>query len=143
MGDDSVHAPFADTQVTLPEFLRNDLGARFRVKESMADDLANDFLRAAVFCLGASLGADEGLGPFFPEKRQQLKVALAAVIESGNDFVNRLVATLSGDEHGELAGDFILFGDREGAVLAENAFFGELQRDHRVHAPEEVAPHLL
>jgi hypothetical protein len=67
LGDDPVDGPFADMEVTLPEFLRNDLGARFRVKESMADDLANDFLSAAVFGLGTSLRAEEALGAIFAE----------------------------------------------------------------------------
>ncbi len=65
-----------------------------------------------------------------------MKVALAAVVEPGNDFVDRLVATLSGDEHGELAGDLILLGDGEGAVLAANPFFGELESDHGILAPD-------
>jgi hypothetical protein len=67
LGNDPVHSPFADTEVTLPEFLRNDLGACLRVKESMADDLANDFLSAPVFVLGTSLGAEEALGAIFAE----------------------------------------------------------------------------
>jgi hypothetical protein len=72
-----------------------------------------------------------------------LKVALAAVIEPGNDFVDRLVSTLSGDEHGELAGNFILLGDGEGAVLAANSFFGKLDRDHGILAPEICARYTL
>jgi len=65
-----------------------------------------------------------------------LKVALTAVIEPGDDFVERLVAALSGDEHGKLAGDLILIGYGEGAVLAANPFFGKLESDHGIHAPE-------
>lgn len=118
--------------MTLPEFLSNDLGARLWVKKSMTDDLANDFLSAAIFGLGTSLGANEGPGTLFAEQGEQLKVALAAVIEPGNDFVNGLVSTLSGDEHGELAGDLIIIGNGEGAVLAVNPFFGELERDHGI-----------
>jgi len=36
-------------EVALPEFLSNDLGTRFRVKEAVTDDLADDFLSAAIF----------------------------------------------------------------------------------------------
>lgn len=68
-----------------------------------------------------------------------MKVALPAVIETGNDFVDRLVATLSGDEHGELAGNFIFFRDGEGAVLAANLIFGKLDRNHGILAPEICA----
>jgi len=68
-----------------------------------------------------------------------LKVALATVIEPGNDFVDRFVPTLSGDEHGKLAGNFILLGDGECAVLAANLFFGKLDRDHGILAPEICA----
>ncbi len=102
----------------------------------MADNLADDLLSAAVFGLWTSLGADESLAPCFTEQGQQLKVALAAVIESGNDFVERLVAALTGNEHGELAGDLILLGDREGAVLAADPFLGELESDHGILAPD-------
>jgi hypothetical protein len=66
-----------------------------------------------------------------------LKVALAAVIEPGDDFVERLVSALSCDEHGELAGDLILLGDREGAVLAVDLFFGKLERDHGMLASKQ------
>jgi hypothetical protein len=126
-------------EIALPEFLSDDLGACFRVQESMADYLANKFLGAAVFGLGTSLGADESLGPFFTKQGQKLKVALTAVIEPCNDVVDRLVSTLSGNEHGELAGNFILFRDGEGAVLAANPFFGKLDRDHGILAPEICA----
>ena len=84
----------------MPEFLRNDLGACLRVKEPVADHLANDFLRAAVFGLGASLGAEEALRALVTELGQELKIALAAVFEAGHNSVNRLVSALSGYEHG-------------------------------------------
>lgn len=121
-------------EVALPEFLSNDLGTRFRVQEAVTDDLADHFLSAAVFGLGTSLGAEESPGAFFTEQGEQLKVTLAAVIEPGDDFVEWLDSTLSGDEHGELAGDLILLGDGEGAVLAVDPFFGKLERDHRMLA---------
>jgi len=64
-----------------------------------------------------------------------LKVTRATVIEAGNDFVNRLVSALSGDEHGELARDLIIVEDGEGAVIALNLFLEELKRDHWILAP--------
>ena len=136
MGDDAVHGPFADREVALPEFLSNDLGTRFRVKEAVTDDLADDFLSAAIFCLGTALGAEESPGAFFTEKGQQLKVALTAVIEPGNDSVERLVSTLPGNEHGKLAGDLILLRNGEGAILTANPFFGKLESDHGILAPD-------
>lgn len=130
MGDDTVYRSFANVKVALPEFLGNDLGAGFRVKESVTNDLADDFLSAAVFCFRASLGTNEGLGPLFTKEGQELKVARAAVVEAGNDFVDRLIPALSGDEHRELAGDLIIVGDREDAILALNPFLEEVERDH-------------
>ena len=132
MGDDPVHSAFADGEVTLPELLSNHLGARFRVEEPVPDDLANDLLAAAVLGLGASLGADERLRPFFAEQCQELKITLAAVVESGNHLVDRLVSTLPGDKHGEFTGDLILLGNGEGAVVAANLFFREIKGDHGV-----------
>jgi len=68
LGDDTVHCPFADMEVALPEFLSNDFGAGLRIKESVTDDLADDFLSATVFCFRASFGANEGLGALFTEQ---------------------------------------------------------------------------
>jgi hypothetical protein len=72
-----------------------------------------------------------------------LKVALAAVLESSHHIVNGLVSALSGDKHGELAGNLILVRDGESAVLAVNPFFGELDRDHRNQAPDNRVPRSL
>jgi hypothetical protein len=44
-------------EMALPKFLSNDLGTCFRVEKAVTDDLADDFLSAAVFCFGTSLGA--------------------------------------------------------------------------------------
>lgn len=98
----------------------------------MPDHLANDFLSAPVCCLGTSLGTDERLGPLFAEQGKKLKVALTAVIESGSDFVDGLIPALSGDEHGQLAGDLIVIGDGKDAVVTANPFFGEIERDHGI-----------
>jgi hypothetical protein len=56
---------------------------------------------------------------------------LAAIAKLGGDLIDAFRATFAGDEHGKLAGDFIVLGNREGAELTLDAFFEKLERNHR------------
>jgi hypothetical protein len=59
-----------------------------------------------------------------------LEIALAAVTEFGGNLVNVFGAALTVDEHGKLAGDFIIVGDRQGATIALDAFFEQFDGNH-------------
>jgi hypothetical protein len=61
----------------------------------------------------------------------ELEVALPAETEFGSNAVNAFGAAFAVDEHGKLAGDFIVFGNGKGAELTLDAFFEKLERSHR------------
>lgn len=76
--DDTVHGSFAYREVALSEFLGNDFRAGFRIKEAVADDLADEFLGASIVGFGPPLGAEEALPTLSKEERPELEVALTA-----------------------------------------------------------------
>jgi len=110
LGDDAIDGPLADGEVTLTKFLRDDLGAGIGVEEAVADDLADHFLGASVGRFGAAFGTEESPPALGEKKRAELEVTRAAVTEFGGGTVNTLATALALDQHGELAGDFIVFG---------------------------------
>jgi hypothetical protein len=111
LSDDAVDGAFTDAEVTLSEFLGDDFGASFRIQEAVTDHLADQFLGASVRRFGAALGAEEGQAAFLQKEGAELEVTLAAEAEFGGGTVNALRAALALDEHGEFAGDFIVFGN--------------------------------
>lgn len=131
LGNDAVDSPFADAKVTLSEFLSDDFGAGFGIQEAVANDLADEFLSATIFGLGASFGADQGFTPLIQKKSPELKVALAAEAEFGCGTVNTFRAAFPVDEHDKLACDFIVIENGKGTELALNAFFEKIERNHR------------
>jgi hypothetical protein len=109
--NDAVDGAFTDAEITLSEFLRDDFGAGFRIQEAVTDNLADEFLSAPVRGFGASFGAEQGRAAFLQKKGGELEVTLTAETEFGGGAVNALRAAFALDEHGEFAGDFIVFGN--------------------------------
>jgi hypothetical protein len=130
LGDDAVDRTFTDAEVALPEFLRDDLGAGFRVQETMTDHLADNFLGASVLRFGAALGAEKGQAALLEKKRPELEVTLAAITEFGGGPVNAFAAAFALDQHGELTRDFVVFGNGQGAGGALDALLEELEGKH-------------
>ena len=130
LGNDAVHGSFADTEVTLSEFLCDDFGAGFGIQESVADDLADKFLGTAVVGFGASFETEEGLAAFFKKEGSELEVTLTAKTEFCSGTVNAFGAAFALDEHGELTSDFVVFGNGQGAEFALDAFVEKFQRNH-------------
>jgi hypothetical protein len=111
LSDDAVDGAFTDAEVTLSEFLRDDFGAGFRIQEAVTDHLADEFLGASVAGFGAAFGAEEGRAAFLQKKGAELEVTLTAIAEFGGRTVNTFRAAFALDKHGELAGDFVVFGN--------------------------------
>ena len=130
LGDDAIDGPLADGEVTLTKFLRDDLGAGIGVEEAVADDLADHFLGASVGRFGAAFGTEESPPALGEKKRAELEVTRAAVTEFGGGTVNTLATALALDQHGELAGDFIVFGNGQGARGALDALGEKLEGKH-------------
>jgi hypothetical protein len=130
LGNDAIDRSFADMEVTLSEFLSDDFGTGFGIQETMADDLTNHFLGAPVVGFGTPFGAKQSAPPLFEKEGSDLEVTLAAKTEFRRCAVNSFRAALSLDEHGELAGYFIGFGNGEGPGFTLDAASGKLERNH-------------
>jgi hypothetical protein len=127
LSNDAVDGAFADTEVSLAEFLGDDFGAGFRIQKAVPDHLADQFLGAPIVGAGAAFGAEESLAAFLQKQRAELEVTLPAKAELGGGAVNALAAAFALDEHGELAGDFIVFGNGQGPGGALDAVLEKLE----------------
>lgn len=128
--NDAVHSPFADPEVALSEFLSDDLGAGFRIQESVTDDLTDEFLGAPVVAFGAALGAEEGLAAFLEKKSPELEIALTAKAEFGGGLVNAFRAAFALDEHRDFTRDFVVIGDGQGTECALDALPEKFEGNH-------------
>ncbi len=54
LGNDAIDSSFADTEVTLSEFLSDDFSAGLRIQKPVADDLTDDFPGTPVVGFGTS-----------------------------------------------------------------------------------------
>ena len=126
LSDDAIDGAFTDAEVTRAEFLRDDFGAGFGIQKAVTDHLADEFLGATIVGSGAAFGAEESGAAFLQEEGAELEVTLPAKAEWGGGAVNALRAALALDEHGELAGDFIVGGKGQGADGARDTLFEKL-----------------
>ena len=85
----------------------------------MADDLADDFIGAAVEAFGAAFLAEQGGGAAVGERLAELEVALLAQAELACGGGRTEALALAFDEHGEFAGDLVVGPEGEGAGGAD------------------------
>jgi hypothetical protein len=111
LSNDAVDGAFTDAEVTLTEFLGDDLGAGFRVQEAVTDHLTDEFLGASVMRSGAAFGAEESLAALLQKQSAKLEVTLTAEAEFAGGAVDALGAAFALNQHGELTGDFIALGN--------------------------------
>jgi hypothetical protein len=55
LSDDAIHGSLAYAEVALSKFLSDDFCTGIRIQKPVADDLADEFLRATVVGFGTSL----------------------------------------------------------------------------------------
>jgi hypothetical protein len=125
LSNDTVYGSFADAEATLSEFLSDDFGAGFRIQESVADDLTNEFLSAPVVGFGASFGAEESLAALFQKESPELEITLAAESEFSRRAIDALGPAFTLYKHGEFKGDFVVIGDGQGTEFTLDAFLEE------------------
>jgi hypothetical protein len=125
LSHNAVDGAFADTEVSLAEFLGDDFGTGFRIQEAVTDHLTDEFLGAPIRGAGAAWGTEERRGAFLQKEGAQLEVTLTAKPELGGGAVNALAAAFALDEHGKLTGDFIVFGNGQGTGIALDAVLEE------------------
>jgi hypothetical protein len=134
--DDAFDAASADGQAALSELLGNDLGRSLGVKEAMPNRLANGFLRATVGPTGARRLVDQGSGTLLAKGVAELEVTLLAVVEDLGGFDGAQAKALASDEHGELAGDFVVGRQRQSAGWANQSALLAVEVKHG-GTPEE------
>lgn len=132
LGNDAVYRPFADTEVTLSEFLSDDFGTGLRIQEAVTDDLTDQFLGAPVVGFGAALGAEESLAAFLKKEASELEVTLTAKTEFSGGTVNAFSAAFAVDEHRKLTCDFIVLGNGQGAEFALDTFVEKFEGNHEI-----------
>ena len=136
LGNDPVDSAFTDGEIRLAELLGDDFGTGLRVQEAVADDLTDQFLSAAVWGFGAAFGAEKRRAAFFQKEGAKLEVTRTAKTEFGGGAVDTLRAAFTLDEHGELAGNFVVGGNGQGAGMAADALVEKLERKQGDLRPE-------
>jgi hypothetical protein len=112
--NDPFDAARTDRQTALAESLGNDLSRSRGVEKAMPNRLANGFIGTTIDATGTRLAVDQGSGALFGKGVTELEVALFAVAEDLGGLDGTKAKALADDEHGELAGDFVV--RREGQV---------------------------
>ena len=109
--DHPFDAADTDDPTRLGEFLRDDGGRGLGIEEAMADDLADDFVGAAVIALGTAFFAFQGGGPALAIGLAELEVPLFTEAEVAGGLEGPAAVAFAVNEHGEFAGDFVVGAD--------------------------------
>ena len=128
--DDPFDAADGDGPTSLSEFLGDDGGGGLGIEEAVANDLADDFVGAAVRAFGAAFFAEQGQGTALGEGLTELEVALFREAELEGGLQRSEAEAFPFAEHGEFTGDFIIGGHRECAVGTEELVGGGVEVDH-------------
>jgi hypothetical protein len=83
VGDDPLHAANAQGVLGLSQFLGDDLRAGIGVQEPVPDDLADDFIGAAIIAFGTGGQALQDQHAAVFEEVEQLEIARLGVAEFG------------------------------------------------------------
>ena len=101
MADDPFDRADADGPTRLAKLLCGDVEGGVGVEEAMTDDLADDFITAAVVAFGSPFLADQSEGAAAGEGLAELKVALFAEAELLGRLGGPGLLALDFDKHGE------------------------------------------
>jgi hypothetical protein len=131
VGDDAFDAAGANDPTGLAEFLGDDVSGGFGIEEAMANDLADDFVGAAVVAFGSAGLAAEGGGAERGEGVSELEIALFAEAELACGLEGSEALALALDEHGEFAGDFVVGEDGEGTSGTKQLLELQIEGEHK------------
>ena len=130
VGDDALHAADADGITSLPELLGDDLGGSLGIQKAVANDLADEFVRAAVIGNGATLFAFERGGAMGLKLVEELEIALLGIAVFTCGLRGAKALALAFNEHGELAGDLVVLRNGNGTNRADESGGGAGEFEH-------------
>src|ERR1044071_4589913 len=96
----------------------------------MANDLANEFVGAAIIAFRSAFVALQGEGAAVGESLAKLEIALFAEAEFLSGAQRPQVQALAFEEHGQFAGDFIVCGDAQGTSGPDELLKLEIELKH-------------
>src|SRR5216683_2622456 len=137
VSDDAFDAARTDDPAGLAELLGDDVGGGVGVEEAVADDLADDFVGAAVATFGAAFLAEQGGAAAVGERLAELEVALLREAELACGGGGAEALAFAFDEHGEFAGDLVVGAEGEGAGGADEEQLLEIDVEHGGHLHRE------
>ncbi len=139
VGEDALHTAQTDGEVGLAQLLGDDLRGRGWIQKAIAQDLADDRVRAAVMGFGPGLFGLEGRQAAPPEGVQELVITLAAIAVLGGEGGDVGVPTLPLDPEKEAAGDLVGGGDQERAGGADELMGHRVEMQGRLHGKKIAA----
>lgn len=104
--------------MSLPQLLGDDFRRRIWIQKSVAQDLADDLVRAAIVGFRSGLPGLQGGQTALLEGIKNLVITLAAITIFLSDDADLSFQTLSFDEHEEAAGQIVGGGDGQGPSRA-------------------------
>ncbi len=97
--------------MSLPEFLGNDRRGSLRIQKTMAQDLADHFLSAAMIGFGAGLPRLQGGEASLLVGLQQLVITLAAITMILSNLSDGSSQALAFQEHEKAPGKLVVLSD--------------------------------
>lgn len=133
IGDHPFDAAHADGEIGLAEFLGDDLGRDIGIQKAMAQDLADDFVGAAVVGFGAGFFGFQSGEAALVEEIEQLVITLARIVIFLSDSGDMILHALAFNEHEEAASQFVGSGDGQGTGWAGELMRGGIELEGRIH----------
>jgi len=139
IGDDPFDAAQAEGQTRLAEFLDDDGGGDLGIQKTVAQDLADELVGAAIVGFGTGLLGLEGGQAALLIIRQHLVIALAAEAVFFGGVGDLRLQALAFDEHEEAASLFVGGGDGEGAGRAGELLSFGIELEDGIHGAKRNA----
>ena len=143
IGDDAFDAADTDGMLGLLELLGDHFDRGFRIQEPMADDLADDFVSAAVVGFGSARLTLKGRGALVGQEMAELEVARLRITEHACGGQGPKVGAFSFIDHGQFESDFVVVWDLQLTGWAGEEVFIIFDGEHKkrkgvIDAPGEA-----
>jgi hypothetical protein len=139
IGDDPFDAAQTEGQTRLAEFLDDDGGGDLGIQKTVAQDLADELVGAAVVGFGAGLPRLEGGQAALLVVGEHLVITLAAEAVFFGGVGDLRVQALAFDQHQETAGLLVGGGDGQGAGGAGELLGLGIELEAGIHGAKRKA----